>query len=264
MPRTTQWLNSNQYRRYPFVEDADLSGPSSFALPDGLLLDCGAATYQDGFDALKLTQVQITQPTATKVVTLTFEYQPSGTTVTVEVPETAVHGYRVMVGSELTHHLTCTFGVGVAELVSQFALGTYTFTDAPEIEPALIVFHDRHRVSSVEAVGVDQDTLTGDIHVEAGFNCVILVTPGPPWPSQVVIRASKGAGAGIPCDALDDDVLSCNDVLLRINGLPGSDDGQFNFVGGPGVEVVPDPDNNQVIIRRRAADQDEMECETDA
>jgi hypothetical protein len=203
-------------------------------------------------------------------------------TVTVPLTDPALP-YRATV-STAGYYLAATFGEGLQEVADSLLPLTapdgksWYFADPghpfwvteggrPWIEPALCVFQDKHRIDSVVAAGAGNDTLTGDIYCEEGYSCRIQVVPrlaqGRTMRSRVIIGAAYGAGAGVSCEVLGEAALVCNDALLRVNGLPGADDGQFGLVGGMGVEVIPEPANNRIIIRRRMDDASQLECEAD-
>ena len=98
----------------------------------------------------------------------------------------------------------------------------------------------------------------GDVKLKAGYNVKITVTPSS---NTVTLAAVLNAGEGQPCDEIKlfptetpptgatNDLLEggllCNEILRAINGVAGPD---FKIVGGQGVSVTPDPENNCVII----------------
>jgi len=177
--------------------------------------------------------------------------------VLASVPETAAFPFALDLGSSTEARMTVTFGQGVADIATAYAAGLYAMSDAPTIEPALVVVQDDHRVLSILAAGAGMDSLFGTVYCEEGYNCRIAVLPDT---NEVRISAIHGSGAGIPCDPLDPAVVLCNAVLLRVNGLQGGEEGGFRLFGGHGVEIIPDPDNHQLILRSRS-DLSELTCE---
>jgi hypothetical protein len=100
--------------------------------------------------------------------------------------------------------------------------------------------------------------LQGPIRFSAGYNAVLLQND---LDNSLTIGAGVGAGAGEPCsevalfdgesppDESSNDLYSgglyCNQVLRSFNGIGGPG---FNFLAGQGVSIVPDPENNCVLI----------------
>jgi len=259
MARQTQWLNANHYRKYPFIEDSDLMA-DTVEVPDSAIVDLRGVSYFHAVTPVRLISVQIIDPGggSPRLVNFTFRYDGAVVypTFVFSVPENAAFPFASTVHNSLVHHVTCTFGEGVADL-AQNTPGTYALNSLPRVEPALIGFQDKHRVVSVQAEGVGNDELSGIIYLEEGHNCSISVdTPN----DRIRIAAEKGAGAGISCETLDPSLLLCPDVLLRINGLRAGDQGGFMLVGMDGVEIVPDPDNHVVVIRAKIPG-DEIVCD---
>ena len=95
---------------------------------------------------------------------------------------------------------------------------------------------------------------TGALQLIPGYNCVLSVSE---LSQTVTITASLGRGDGEQCEDLrtDDDgnlvpetCLSCGDLVYAINAI-GFDVEHLQLVGGPGVVIDPDPDNNRVYVR---------------
>lgn len=249
MPRSVQWLNANRYRRYPFVENSSLSASGGLVLPDSAIVDFQVTNYLYEAGPVRLVQFTIVSGTP-KTGVFRFQYSV-GDTVDLSVPESAAFPFRSTVHDSSLHNVVCVFGEGIIDLL-QNAPGTY-FINA-EIEPALCGFQDKHRLLSVEAEGAT--TLEGPIVIREGYGCLVTIQTDQ---NAVRIAASKGAGAGIPCDELDPDRIKCNEVFLRINGLQADSLGAFTLVGMDGVEVIPEPDEHRIRIRAKIQ-QDELVC----
>lgn len=241
MLRRTEWLNSNAYRRYPFIPDSIMSA-SGLTLPDNAILDFRVSNYYLTPVDLSLINVELVDG-GTKTAIFTFIYG-AGSRIYLSVPETAEFPYSVTEATE-SHYVVCTFGEGVKELFYAYVPGEYDFSDAlPKIEPVLLSFQLKHRVSKVTA---HNDTgLTGLINAEEGFNCNLEFTNND---NSIRISALRGAGAGLYCAEDDYDKEECIAALKRINGLVAGDNGDFLLTAGSGVEIVPDQANNRIIIR---------------
>lgn len=256
MAKSIQWLNANAYRRYPFIEDESLDLAVGGAIADAVLLDIRAVSYTHQQQAFELASVEILDPGGPKVAVFNFRYAISGLGVAISVPENAALPFESTQHNAQSHHVTCVFGSGISELFQKPA-GIYHLSVFPAVEPALVAYQPEHRVFNVRASGPFQtDELSGVIHVREGHNCQIAILP---QRDTVQIAAVKGAGRGISCETIDDDILLCPDVLLRLNGMRAGDLGEFILLGEDGVMLVPDPDNHLISIRLSQPDQ-ELEC----
>jgi hypothetical protein len=156
--------------------------------------------------------------------------------------------------------------------------GTYAI-----VEPALIDNMSKSIVNSFELANADRTRSTspvgctdptwpfvtglvyesarcvqGDVKLKSGYNVKITVTPSS---NTITLGAVLNAGEGQPCDevklfptetppigstnGLLEGGLLCNEVLRAINGVGGPD---FKIIGGQGVSVIPDPENNCIVI----------------
>lgn len=243
MSRTIEWQNLNQHRRYPLVEDSDVTIVGKGPMSNAVLLDFMLTDFLHAGQPVRLTHVKVEDVGGVDSVSFHFKLMVDLDDLVLTVPGTAADPYRAIVYTA-QDYVAATFGP-VADMLA-WGYGTYTFVNPPEIEPTRLGFQGGHRVLSIRAGGtvLPRDVLTGVIYIQEGYNCQALVKD-----DTVVLNAIKGAGAGISCDELDATVVSCGDVLLRVSGLKGSGDGNFMLVGGPGVEVTTEPANHTVIIR---------------
>lgn len=242
--RTVEWLNANRYRRYPFVDDADMSlnagaynGVCALPyLPDDVMLDFQAVALTNTYAAgtFKLSSIDVS-PTA-----LVFRFSIGNIPIALSVPSHAAYPYNAEAISNGARY-SAVFGEGCANLL---CAEPFTYTAAIPLQPALLVDQSRHRVDSVRAKPGTQATLAGRVFVEPGYNCDPVVMPG-----RVRLTAGHGWGAGRYCYPLSDDVISCREAVLRLNGQTASDDGNINL-SVIGASVGPDPvDPNTVLIR---------------
>ena len=256
MPRQVEWLNANAYRRYPFIEDQQLVA-GGLTMDDSVILDFNGVSYLQEPRLVALRSVTIV-PGTVKQGTFTFEYvggpgvyNPFSFTV----PENAAVPYRAVEHVAAAHYLTCVFGEGLNAFL-QNTPGTYTFSGAPQIEPVLVSFQPNHRLTNI--VGTQPgsvDLNNGTILLEEGYNCQL------DWNwhlNSIRISAVRGAGAGIDCTPATTGVVLCKDVLLRINGMHGSDQGDFILSGGSGIEVSAVPAEHKIVIKAKTFD--ERQC----
>jgi hypothetical protein len=236
MTRTPEWLNANRYRRYPFRDDTNLTCTGSRALSNDVLLDCRLVSCTSAQAALSLSNVEVT---AGQLI-CAFSYGSVSFYVT--VPAAASYPYTVT-GSALGLQYTLIFGEGCKTLLA-WPVGTYSLNESPVLQPTLTVVQDRHRVDTVRATGSGQTTLSGLVYIEPGYNCEPVVMP-----NKIRLSAGLGYGAGRYCNSLNDAVRSCAEAILWVNGQNADEAGNLPLVGGPGVEVESQPDQNRVVIR---------------
>jgi len=241
-------LNENAYISYPFLEDAIMKATDGTEIPNDLLLDMKVDIPKNPANkpSIKLTEIE----TAAGFVILTFtitELNPAPLTTPVQV--------ILPVLPAGTDHYTSSFvdvdgingiyaaGRGVNFLVDNFPL-TVLEVDIP-IEPSCVTNTYNHQVSTIR--GDVGDTLTGDVKVVEGYNVAVYVSPET---NTLRLSAQVGGGQGMPCQIPDQEQSGdCGTSLFRINGMKPDWYGNFLLQGGPGIAVIPDPDNNKIVIK---------------
>lgn len=236
MTRTTEWLNANRYRRYPFRDGTSLTCKTGQVLANDVLLDCQLTSRILARFPFVLLTVQV----ITDAILFCFGYDT--VMCYAAIPVAATYPFTVTgISGGLRYSLV--FGPG-CDTIQNFAHGTYELVTPPEIQPAIVIVQDRHHIDSVTAKGTDQDTLTGLIYVEPGYNCNPVITT-----DKIHLSAGLGFGAGRYCVRLDGADVSCAEALLWWNGQNASEDGNIIIKGGAGVTVESRPDENLVVIR---------------
>ena len=241
MSRTVQWLNENSYRAYPFVEDSNLAA-GSLAISNAVLLDFSGIVYNRVAQAVRLLRVEITSAVVPEGI-FTFGYA-AGSEFSLSVPASASLPYTAVVSVAGSHRMLGVFGEGITTLLTNPA-GTYTLDAPPQIEPALLVFQDKHRVISVRGSSLGSVAASGVVYLGEGYNCDIAVDSEA---NAITISAIRGAGNGIYCGTLDSAVLKCNEALLSLNGFHADDNGNFILLAGEGVNIIPDVANHVVEV----------------
>lgn len=253
--RQVEWLNSNAYRRYPFVEDESLvlSG-GTLTMDDSVIVDFRGVSYLYTNQAVRLLQVTII-PGIVNQGAFMFTYVGAPAVYnpfTFLVSANAAIPYVATVHNALAHHVSCVFGPGLAAFL-QNPGGTYVFDTPPQIEPALMAYQPTHRVTNVVGTKTGSvDLNNGNIFLEEGHNCQIDLNF---YNNALTISAFRGAGAGVDCTPITSTVLLCKDILMRINGLHGNDQGDYIIGGMNGVEVEALPDDHTVVVRSTQADE---------
>lgn len=246
MQRTTEWLNQNRYRNYPFVEDT-VPTCNGAALPLDLLVDFSLIDYTHKVEAtaVYLTSIEWAMPE----VILSFGRSPNATDYRISVPVNAALPYtaRLSYNSQGIHYdLVCTVDAGLA-VIAEWAEDTYAVTNA-KLEPGRWQFQPIHRLLSILGDSSTSVPVYGDIHFEEGYGIGITVTPAL---DQIRITAAPGSGKGRPCDdvaagtiklILVDDVTPL-DGTVTVDGItyafvPNDDSSSSSGPGDLGPDVV--------------------------
>lgn len=244
------WRNENSYRHYPFVDDADLT-MSGGTLPGDAVIDLHVVIYGDLYANNALTQDVWLHKVINHTTYIAVHWSVGSYAAVMSVPLSADLAEPITVRSSVPgtngvkFTVTALYGASILTLA---APGGQSVPYTPiRILPSLVTVQSHTRVNSVRGAGPGgSEELTGRVYCQEGYNCQLEFIPG----SVPVLRlgAVYGAGAGVPCTAFPD-VRSCNDTLLRINGLTASTEGDFMIEAGPGVSVTPDPDTHTVRIK---------------
>ena len=150
MPRQTEWLNANKYRRYPFIEDCNVATSGGFDIPNAAVLDVLAIDYYRVPQRLLLSDIEI-YAGSPNYVAFNFYWATIGVPMPLIVPANASFPYTTQYSTAGTR-ITVTFGEGVLDILNQ-PVGAYTMVTPAPVEPALTSFQPRHRVNSVQATG---------------------------------------------------------------------------------------------------------------
>jgi len=247
------WQNHNRYIAYPFKEDTNLTDVSAFlTIPNNFLLDFFATYYEVADVGVVLKTIEVDGGGAS--VTVTFLINNSLPAVVV-IPAIAVDPFEsefvVQAGSSATVRINPVFGAGVLEVMQTPAYqgNTYTFTSV--IEPATVATPYKHSLAKLVAKNIDinddevslPDVGEGDIKFIEGYNTIIRTNE-----DTLSITAAVGAGVGVPCAPMYDEV-ECGCGIYFINGKHPDWLGNFKFEGGKRVAVTNFPNENKVKIK---------------
>jgi hypothetical protein len=157
--------------------------------------------------------------------------------------------------------MSLTIGAGLTALIANTPPGTtLLFTGAPKLEPALLKFQNKHRVTTIVGTAPGSVPIAGDVYAENGTNVELEIEPSN---NVLRINAAPGIGKGFPPGRATLERPSCNEILMLLNGLTADNAGDFMITGEQGIVVVADPVNHQLIIRpAEAADEMTQECGT--
>jgi hypothetical protein len=241
--RTTEWLNLNRYRRYPFIEDDLLVDDTNvMTVPDDCVVDAYYIAYTD-VTAPELRLHSIAVDGAGATVTFTFRAGVATDYVLV-VPATVDPTYegrvRNTVGGALITLLRVVFAKGVGALAANptYQGNTYTFTDKL-LEPAVTSLQGANRVQRIN--GYD-----GLIYFADGTNTRITLREAL---NVLRITCGVGEGTGISCEEGDAGEEGCDESIYYINGRHPDWLGRFAIRSGPGITIAVDEVSHKLTIK---------------
>lgn len=243
MTRTTEWLTQNAYRRYPVVENTDMTLAGGIVIPDNTLLDFQAVCYAEDSQPALLQSVDVI---GSGPKTFIFTFLIGSTAFAFTVSDTAAFPYTDTVYSAGVQAGTCVFGEGIIELAGVLAAGSYLPVGNIELEPSCICFQDLRRVNSLLGTDAGSVQIAGDVYLKEGYNCSITIDPDS---NTIRIDGVRGAGAGLPCGDPPVSQLTCKQVFLRINGLTADDQGEFTMTAGQGLTLTADPAAHKLVFK---------------
>lgn len=251
MTRTIEFLNANQYIRYPLMDDADLTYPGLGALPNSFLLDFSAeVSVPVSCGPMVLQALEVLADRSGVDVT----FQLGAIPLVLTVPAAAQWPYRVqgqiMAGSVVGQY-SIVFGPGVKVVAADAPIGAVTLTGNPEVLPVLLVQSPDSRLDSIAAPG--DPVLAGSVRVTPGYNCDVVLSS-----NSMKLQAGLGYGAGQQC--LAPVQVMCDNLFRWFCGVHASEDGNVELAGGPGVTVVPDPVNPNTVMIKGSVVLDSQEC----
>ena len=249
--QTLEWLNSNAYRRYPLVDDADysyvgaLSPTTSRTFTDDVLLDFKYISYVatdnnivfNGFDVL---------PGLPTSVRFNFTHYLNSAPLFsfyVTVPGSAVFPYRIVKSVSKRYRVELWFGEGVVAL-STLPTDSYTL-NSPGILGTLIVPQAGWSVTSIAGTADDSISLIKPVHLEEGANIGVTLNT---INNTIYIGAVPGSGSGLSCMVLPNSRTGSDYIKSLCNYKPDSR-GNINLNAGIGFKIIPDKVNHRVIIK---------------
>ena len=259
MSRSVEWLNANKYRKYPFIEDSRPSSSFGEDLSDAVIVDFRSVNYVHIAARLSLTSIELLTPvTGPRVANFTFTYDPvvAFFDMVLSVPENASFPFKSSIYEDQSiQTATCVFGEGTSALF-QYPDGTY-LVGGLQIEPALVGLQGNHQLISVQSADPAGSELYGTVYFEGKYNCDIIINNDT---NTVTIAAGRGRGIGVSCEDDTAGLITCRNVLCRINGLTSNDRGEFLLGGAAGIVVESLPDDNVIAIRSTLDTEEIRDC----
>lgn len=237
-----QFYEQNQFRAYPFREDARLvgtvTGSDSICIANAAFVDLRitlSKTIPEGptvLESIAHQGVNLLLHLSRGAYPLSIQVPVSNEVVTRGSDPAGVYTFLVVTGPALT---TLAEAIGSGN--------TLTLTSAPELVPTLV--RDASG-ASVHSISDGTTVLTGPVILEEGFNCEASVSR-----SRIHLVPRLGRGAGTSCE---DTAITCAKALFRINGQEANSKGEFRLVGGKGILISPRPSQHTIDISATNSD----------
>jgi len=246
-----EWLNHNQYRNYPFVEDQvlqGLAGISVLDLPLDTLLGLSILSYSSNVSEVRLVAVAI-HPAG---LSATFTFTIAGAPVAIVVSSAITPPFEGEVRVDIyPGHagllLRPVFGRGIGEITGNVANHGKTFIFDLLMEHSTSILASNSWVTSIVGVapGGGETELLGDVFLKEGYNIRLLFNSSR---NTIEIKAAVGAGLGVPCEPMLEAPADCEEGVYYINGRHPDWYGRFTLEAAAGLKVSADASANKIIL----------------
>lgn len=234
--RQLEWQDHNSQRSFPFAVEAtqqDVSG--TITIPDDFILSLDLATHS----AINVDPSKFLIRRLGSYVTgygLTIGYDNGSDILDVATANIAKGTHTPGRDYSLTglgdfSDTTGTIVLGKTDNLDNQPAGDFSFDLAgARLEPFCIRPFVRSLMGVRVANGSDLSTLLyGDLVFSAGTNQRITVVQTPGQPTEIIFDAIDGEGLNDECVCEDD--LALSPPIRRINGEPGTSNGDFTVLG---------------------------------
>lgn len=264
-----EFLNENQHRAYPFVEDSNFTSVETSVLANDVILDF-AAIHRLRYKTTQLLAIvgpdgggSLEFPAVANQITFYFAFSNDADRVILSfglsTTDTLDDVWSYIDDPEYpgvwTAKARVTFGPGAIQLASDVF---WTFLSL-KIEPSLTVSLYRNQTDLVKIIHLegDDEVVGGNLSIVGGYNVDLLQADR----TIRVIPTLGGGTLGRFTGSISDlESNRCSGVLLAINGQPPTERNEFFITGGKGIEIVNLPDEHKIQIRLEPAKIGETIC----
>lgn len=239
--KTLDWLNSNRFRAYPFVNDRGII-VNGARIPDCVLLDCMVMDTRDIQDPPELIFTGITvEETYTDVF---FSYGDIKTSYRIGSDPSSIEGTFVKVRGRINGDIPSRF-VQMRFVFSSpsyiyNSVGTGSWQFNGKVLPTKVVSVKASGVSGIKTNGSlliqGAGTATGDVHLVDGCRTQPGIKNG-----KVIVQVGTKYGED-PCwykkPPEESENVDCSDLMLFFCGQNAINSGDVSISGGPGVNVT--------------------------
>lgn len=257
MEQVLDWLNENENRSYPLLDDSNnrsfkLFNEVYWTMPDDFILDAQLIYLRDKLSyPVILKKISASSSTGldiifgTQVNTIASFNIPAGLLSSAEFPMYI----RKSLGS------LAVFGKGIVEFFNLCGNNEVEVYPNIPVEPAVCFELNEpwlgvnslqtlpEKLSNVNSVTAFRPlldvsfptTLTGDVKFLEGYHFNVVIRGG-------LIDLAVGRDYGLPIDCstsfLLEKYLDCSSIISYINGIPPATDGNFTIVAGSNINIT--------------------------
>ena len=222
------WLNENQYRKYPFIDNANIESE----ITDNVLLDA-CLVYNDGTSfnsVIALTSISVSGSTYTVSVTDQADF------IFIADSNTIFPLYiRNSVGSLLV------FGSDLLNITSNTLYSYSVFNPTT-------CYHFSSSWLGVKSVTADNNTqLTGDVNFVNGIQFDILINKSK---NILTLKADLNSGDPTTCDKFFPEIPNdCGTGIEYVDGVSvNTYAGTLYFTAGTNVSIFDDAANHRIYV----------------
>lgn len=266
MEQVLDWLNENELRAYPFIEEGARMltyGESDWLLPDNFLLDLQlvAKTFELVENNGRTIPVFLKKIKYTQGGALEISFGTTTQTIEVFVVENATT-LNYPLYSRTAQGNLAVFGEGISALLAFFNLASFEVFLTLYVEPSTCLQFNNAwlGVQSISAtpekvskntldVGVARSyepdlpilampqvtKLTGDVKLLEGYNCRINIAN-----DLIDLEIGSSFGLNMNCSTsfLPSEYLDCGELVSYINGVSPDVSGNFKINQGSNIAIV--------------------------
>lgn len=241
--RNLQWLDHNSERRYPFTIESTLQDVTgAFELPDDFIVGLKLGTHSGlTIDPGKFFLRSLGNFASGFGIVIGYDAAGGPVNVaTANIARAAFSEYTEYRLVGLGDFLDATGTVVLGDLanIDEQPAGQFTFDLTGARLETDVVYPLIRGISSIQAqTGVDlSNKLYGDIVLQAGTNMRLTVVEVSGQDPVIVFDAIDGEGLNEECVCEDDPDLA--PPIRTINGIPGTSDGDFTFIGNECLSIA--------------------------
>lgn len=258
--RIISWLNLNQYRAYPLVED--YTTITNFS--DTFIVDFSLFSFVEDSLDIKLVSIEyVAETTPTIAYTYVFNFSHGDSLFSMAVPRLSLSALtdEFLTVQASSHYRCCELTVSrtILDLDSMY----FPLTINANIEPCLIKIYNKHRANVLRGLNeLDQYfitkeqlttnygptyDLTGDVRIKSGHSVAVRQ-----YENSLIFNTVKGEGigkfSGLPCAEFTDVENKCKDVIMFINDAKPTKNGEIELTGGDGITIGKGESDDILII----------------
>jgi hypothetical protein len=260
MEQVLDWLNENELRAYPLLDDSSkllLISGNPWSLPDNFILDLQLTVKTFSLDSYVPVRLSSIERKSSGDLAVTFSASEQIAEFILSSPQTQSYpayvrnsdGNLAVFGEGVLSFLTTvstsakiTTNIPVEpSTCTQFNgawFGVNSFTTSPEKVSYNSLLVDEYRIYEPSLPLADTSTQTivqGDIKFLEGYNFRVAIAE-----EKIDLEIGFGYGLRMNCSTsfIPEEYLNCGDIVSYINGVPPDDSGNFRLTAGSNINIT--------------------------